>query len=280
MKRLSRAQLAREYHERLAIPRAVAEKYVERRAQSEEAAANPTDIRVEGNAIYLYAPFADDDEAAYFAAWGEPTVSPGAFAKALAEVKGDFMLRINSPGGNATAGGAIGAAVDDRRRAGDTATSRIDGLAASAAAFLLFRTDRITADPMAEIMIHDVWSQRFVWGNAKALREQAAEVLKLADIVEGLSQASAEVVAARIEKPVATVLEWMAEEKYWAAPKALEDGVIDEVLASPKPKPAEAEKAKEEPAASEDAPLPDDPQARMVLFNHRLAAIRRTTRAA
>ena len=269
MKRLSLPERVRAFNERLGIPKKVAEKYVEARAQSE--ADGPLEaLRVEGNAVFLYAPIASEREYAYLKSWGEPSITARMLNEAMAKVTGEVLIRVNSPGGAATEGAAMGVAVDDRRKAGDRVLSQVDALAASAAAFLLFRTDEIAADPMAEIMIHDVWNSYYLAGNAAELREQVQLVLKDADTLDGMSEATASVIAKRINKEVALVRRWMAEEKFWAAPKALEDGVIDRLLESPAPN---SESPAEEPQAEEQPPT--DPSARMLFLSHRLANIRR-----
>jgi len=145
----------------------------------------------------------------------------GITAKSVAdEIKaaGDFTgitLRINSPGGDAFEGIAILNLLKAQQK---PIRVYVDGLAASAASIIAMAGDKITVGEGAMLMIHDAWS--FAIGNG-------AELRKIADTLERVSQSIADVYAARTGKDRTEILALMAEETWLSAEEAVKEGFAD-----------------------------------------------------
>ena len=115
--------------------------------------------------IYLYDMIVNSDDEAEW--WGG--VSPQSFVKALNEITaGTIHLRVNSPGGSVFAARAMEQAIREHK---SKIVVHIDGLAASAASFLIMAADEIHMAPGSFLMIHKAWTMMF--GNADDLRKEA-----------------------------------------------------------------------------------------------------------
>lgn len=79
-----------------------------------------------------------------------------------------LTVRLNSPGGDAIQGIAIGNLLRNHKA---HVTVVIDGLAASAASIIAIAGDDVVMSPGAQFMVHDPWF--FTMGNAKELRQEA-----------------------------------------------------------------------------------------------------------
>lgn len=79
-----------------------------------------------------------------------------------------ITVRLNSPGGDAIQGIAIGNLFRNHKA---TVTVVIDGLAASAASVIAIAADEVVMSPGSQMMVHDPWF--FTMGNAKELRQDA-----------------------------------------------------------------------------------------------------------
>ena len=112
------------------------------------------------NELLMYGEIADD----MYKAWyfeDEGAVFPSSVRARLAEIEGDVVIRMNSPGGDVFAGAAIGALIDDVREEGRKVTVRVDGLAASAASYIAIRADEVVMDEVAQIMVHRPWTSLY-----------------------------------------------------------------------------------------------------------------------
>lgn len=157
-------------------------------------------------ALYIY------DEIGYF----------GQTAKGLAddlrELKSDTLdVHLNSPGGDIFDGLAIYQALKDHPA---QVTVRVDGLAASIASVIMMAADRIVMAPKASVMIHDGWS--VACGNAADLR-------KLADLLDKQSEIIASVYADRSGQPADFWRDRMRDETWYNAEEALAAGLVDEI---------------------------------------------------
>lgn len=111
--------------------------------------------------VYLYDTISSD------AYWGG--VSALDFAKTLASISAPVIhLRINSPGGDVFAARAMVQAMKDHS---SKVIAHVDGLAASAATFLVVAADESVISNGAGFMIHNAWT--IAAGNAKDLTETA-----------------------------------------------------------------------------------------------------------
>jgi ATP-dependent Clp protease, protease subunit len=138
----------------------------------------------------------------------------------------DIDLEINSYGGDVFLG--IDICNTLRSHAGKV-TVTITGIAASAASIICMGADIIKAYSNTQMMIHNAWT--VVAGNAKELR-------KVADDLDSIGESVLASYTHRLDEDEAKKL--LDEEAYLSAKKALEKGLIDEIVDS---KPEEVESA-------------------------------------
>lgn len=169
--------------------------------------------------VYLYDTIVSTDEEAEW--WGG--VSPQAFVKALHEIKaGTIHLRVNSPGGSVFAGRAMEQAL---REHSAKVIAHVDGLAASAASFLIMGADEVHMAPGSFLMIHKAWT--FTFGNEDDLRKEA-------DLLAQIDTSLAKTYATRSGQAVDEISSWMAAETWMEADRAVELGFADLVDAGTK----------------------------------------------
>jgi ATP-dependent Clp endopeptidase proteolytic subunit ClpP len=171
--------------------------------------------------VYIY------DEIGY---WGNTASEFVAEIKAV--TASNIVLHVNSPGGDVFDGMAIMNAI---RNHPATVRAEVDGVAASAASFIIQGADRIIMQPGSQLMIHD--AQGIAYGNAADLRELADELDRCSDDIAGIyaSRAGGTKEAWR-KKMLATT--------WYSAEEAVEEGLADEVLDVPKRKGAPCNVAK------------------------------------
>jgi ATP-dependent Clp protease protease subunit len=177
--------------------------------------------------IYLYDMIVSTDDEAEW--WGG--VSPQAFVKALNEITAPTIhLRVNSPGGSVFAARAMEQAI---RQHTSKVIAHVDGLAASAASFLIMAADEIRMAPGSFLMIHKAWTG--MWGNADDLRKEA-------DLLDQIDGSFVKTYATRSGQTPEDITAWMAAETWIEADRAVELGFATAV---------DSEKA-----ASNSAPTP------------------------
>lgn len=166
------------------------------------------------------------------------------FIRDLADIKASAItLRVNSPGGDVFDGIAIFNAI--QRHKADV-TAFVDGIAASAASFIVMAADTVVMSPHSQMMIHD--AHGLCMGPADDMR-------KMADI---LDKSSDNIAAIYAERAGGTVDEWrarMKDEMWLSDQEAVKMGLADRVDGDePAPK---AIKNKVEPKPEPDpAPTP------------------------
>lgn len=145
-------------------------------------------------------------------------VDAASFMRELAALDVDtILLRVNSPGGIVYEGVAMMNAIA-RHSAKVIAT--VDGLAASAASFLIMAADEIVMGRGAELMIHDAWN--IAMGSAGDLRKEADSLDRLSDTVASLYA----------ERAGGTTQEWrdaMLAETWYSDDEAVAAGLADRV---------------------------------------------------
>lgn len=152
------------------------------------------------------------DEIGY---WG---VTAKRFIDQMKDVKGDFTLRLNSPGGDMFDGLAIYNAI----LAHDGfVTVQIDGLAASAASFIAMAGDHIVIADAAMMMIHDAMG--FAMGNA-------ADMQKMCDMLDKSSQKLAGIYAKRAGNTADYWRNLMREETWYAGMEAVDNNLADDLF--------------------------------------------------
>ena len=153
--------------------------------------------------------------------WTGEGVTPKAFTSELREIEKkhkSLNIRINSPGGFVHDGFTIYNAL---KQSGLKINVYIDGLAASAAAFIAMAGDKIYMPKTAEMMIHNAWGM--VIGNAAEMKKEAAHV-------ESLDSMIIDIFSERTGKDKAVISSMMNKETWMSGEKAVELGFTDELL--------------------------------------------------
>ena len=146
----------------------------------------------------------------------EASVGAKAFLDAVRDAKGKAIdLHVNSGGGSVFDAFAMMTALSNHD---GKVTAHVDGIAASAASFLLAAADEVRMSSAGFIMIHD--ASTVVFGNADDFRG-AAEWL---DTIDGML---AGIYAKRGTKTEAEFREAMDETTWFTADKAVEWGLVD-----------------------------------------------------
>lgn len=171
---------------------------------------NTTDSSVD---IDIYGDIGED-------VFGESDTSIGAkaFLDMLREAKGKAIdLHVNSGGGSVFDAFAMMTALANHD---GKVTAHVDGVAASAASFLLAAADEVRMSSAAFIMIHD--ASTVAWGNSAQIRETAEWL----DMIDGQL---ASIYAKRGTKTEAEYRKAMDETTWFTAEKAVEWGLADHI---------------------------------------------------
>jgi ATP-dependent Clp protease, protease subunit len=164
-------------------------------------------------------PIISSDEQWIYEWFGIESTSPKSVNKEIEEANGeDIEVDINSGGGSVFAGSEIYTALKSYK---GNVTIRIVGLAASAASVIAMAGNKIIMAPTAQMMIHNVSSRTS--GDYRDM-EHSANVLKNANetianayrLKSGMSQED--------------LLKMMDKETWMTPQKALENGLIDEIM--------------------------------------------------
>jgi ATP-dependent Clp endopeptidase proteolytic subunit ClpP len=143
------------------------------------------------------------------------------FAAQLAGIDAKkITLRVNSPGGDVFDGIAIFNAI---KRHPAACTAVVDGLAASAASFIVQAADTIVMAEASQMMIHDAWG--LAMGNA-------ADMLAMADVLDKASASIAGIYAARSGRALDSIRADMQAESWYTASEAVDAGLADQVDAA------------------------------------------------
>lgn len=150
--------------------------------------------------------------------WTGGGVTAKQFARDLAAVKSETIhLRVNSPGGDVFEGRAMVAALQAHP---GRVVAHIDGLAASAASFLVMHADEIEITDGAFMMIHNGWTMAL--GDRHAMLETAALLEKIdASIVDDYLK------RAKVDRE--TLAAWMDAETWFTAASAVDEGFADRI---------------------------------------------------
>ena len=165
--------------------------------------------------------------------WGDE-IAPQMFRDELNADEGDVTVWINSPGGNVFAAAEIYTMLKDYK---GSITVKIDAIAASAASVVAMAGDVVQMSPVAMLMIYD--PSTVAMGNTKDM-EKAIEVLN--EVKESIINAY----ASKSGLSHARIANFMSNETWMNAKKAVELGFADEVLFEAK------QKASEEPEQTPD----------------------------
>lgn len=112
--------------------------------------------------------------------WTGGGITASQFAADISAIKAPVIhLRFNSPGGDVFDGRAICAAIDSHpaRKIG-----HVDGLAASAASFILMHCDEVEMTEGAMLMIHNGWTMAA--GDNRVMSDTASLLLKIDESIQ------------------------------------------------------------------------------------------------
>lgn len=137
-------------------------------------------------------------------------------------------LRVNSPGGDVFDGISVYAALMQHSA---TVTAHIDGLAASAASFIVQAAPIRNIVKPGRMMVHD--ARGGAWGPPRVLRQGA-------DILDAVSDDMAGIYADRAGGTVASWRRTMAEDTWYSSAEAVSAGLADVVVSADDPTEARA----------------------------------------
>lgn len=148
--------------------------------------------------------------------WGG--IEAAEFVRELAALDVDeIQLRVNSPGGSVYDGVSI---MNALRRHPARVIATVDGLAASAASFLIQAADEVVMGHGTELMIHDAWGVCI--GNANAMDRTRQDLDRLSNTIAGIY-------AERAGGEVSTWRDAMLAETWYTAEEAVTAGLADRV---------------------------------------------------
>jgi len=147
--------------------------------------------------------------------WG---ITAEEFKRELNAVEADTIhLRIDCPGGDVFMARAMKTALEQHPA---RVVTHVDGLAASAASYLMLAGDEIEIAKGAFVMIHNAWT--IMLGDKQDLRDEA-------DLLEKIDASIRADYATRTGKPEAHFIALMDAETWFEASEAVEAGLADRV---------------------------------------------------
>lgn len=174
------------------------------------------------NEILLYGPILDSMSSGFAREFfGLEAVSAESVKMQLDAIKGDVVMRVNSPGGDAWESSAIHSFLVERRNAGDQVAIKVDGLAASGASFIMCAGDPIQIAPIGQVMIHAPAGVAFGDGD---------QLVKMGQLLQRSAKQVATVYASKMKTGEAEVLALLMEETWYTAEDAIKAGLADSVL--------------------------------------------------
>lgn len=145
-------------------------------------------------------------------------VTAADFVRDFSAIKSkEITLRVSSPGGSVFDGIPIYNAIG---RHPATVTAYIDGLAASAASFIVMAADKVVMSPHSQMMIHE--ASGLVIGPAGDMRQMADFLDKASDNIAGIYS----------ERAGGTVEDWralMVAETWFSDQEAVDAGLADSI---------------------------------------------------
>ena len=182
----------------------------------------------EDNEILLYGDIVSDmarEEASLFGVT-EGLVSPKEFKVQLKQVvtrtDKDIKMRINSRGGEIFAAGVIYQALNEVMKTGRRIEASVDGLAASAASFVMLASNARYVHSLSSVMIHR--GHGFAMGNAEDFRHGA-------DILEAQDMKVVPIYARHMNMDEEQVLSLMSSETWYHGKGIVDAGLADYILA-------------------------------------------------
>lgn len=150
--------------------------------------------------------------------WLEDEVSPKMFRDELAQHPGALTVRINSPGGDVSAGVAMYNMLNEHE---GEVTVKVDGIAASIASLIAMAGDKIVMLPGAMMMVHKPWT--IAAGNSD-------DMTQVVEMLEKTGESMIPIYAARTGLSEERVEELLKAETWMTASDAVELGFADEAV--------------------------------------------------
>lgn len=150
--------------------------------------------------------------------WFEESISASDIDQALKEAKGDIVIRLNSPGGDAFDGIAIYNRLKQHK---GKVTIYVDGWACSAASVIAMAADELVMGLGAMMMIHEAWS--IVWGSKTDMRKEA-------QVLEELEEGIIDIYMTKAKVSREEIRQMVDEETWFSAQKAVDIGFADSVV--------------------------------------------------
>lgn len=148
--------------------------------------------------LYVYGEIVDEK-------WWDSDVDAKAVRDAIEGLGNGSVLNlyVNSPGGSVFVASAMVSMLERAKQKGVTINAFVDGLAASAASFLIMAADNITMYKNSMLMIHKPMS--IAWGNADELMKMVTTLNQIEDSVmmplyEKKAKAEMDVIKEMIDK--------------------------------------------------------------------------------
>src|SRR5660397_134542 len=169
--------------------------------------------------VKIKGPIISSDEKWIYDFFGIESTSPKEVIEAVEKANGDeLVVEINSGGGDVYAGSEIYTAL--KEYSGEV-TTKITGIAASAASVIVMAGDKALMSPTAQMMIHNV--SAVTYGDYRDMKH-SSEVLKNANE----TIANSYMLKSGMERK--ELLKMMDKETWLTPKKALEHNLIDEVM--------------------------------------------------
>ena len=222
---------------RSGVGRAAAERWaagltLEPRAQEEEQEEGGDDGEMDayddvgmgtGNECLINGPILGDGFDRFIYDWlGWAYCTADRVRKRMAEIEGNVVLRINSPGGYTSEMSAIAVMIAERRKMGDRVDGVVDGVAASAAAILFLLCDDRLISEFGSIMMHRAWIAIIVVGNQNDIRNAMDGPLSGLEAFDSQQASLIARVSGQADKWVANTLD---RELWYGRDKAVESGL-------------------------------------------------------
>jgi len=189
-----------------------------RNSKRAEAVANYWNKNLDKRDWYNIAANGNIAEVRIYDVIGWPFVDAQDFLRELDAHRGkDLVVSINSPGGDVFDGFAIFNALS---RWQGNVTTRNDGLAASAASYILMAGKRVESAKNAFTMIHNAWGL--------VIGEQA-DMIKTAAFLEKIDAAIATHYVDKTGKPIAEIRKLMDDETWFTGEEAKDMGLVDSI---------------------------------------------------
>lgn len=167
-------------------------------------------VKNEGDITHVYM---------YDAIGGYFGIDPQNFVTRLNNIESpEIKLHINSPGGDVFDARAIATAIKQHK---SKITAQIDGLCASAATYISAACESVSMADGGFYMIHEGWTLAI--GNKN-------DLTKMVDLLNKVDAAIVNDYERKTGKDRDQIENWMADETWFSAEEALENGFIDQLI--------------------------------------------------